>query len=180
MGYPPNEEGMRWFVKRVWPLVKREVEGAVFVAAGGFPRDSLKRLERRGDVHVTGYLPSIEPYVLHATVSVAPLQVAAGMQNKVALSMALGIPVVATPGAVSWLPPKARGWVAQAADAKGFARAVVDILKSPRNAKARVRKAAAFIRANYRWDKAGRMMDKVLRDAVRHHHEDTKALRNSF
>jgi glycosyltransferase involved in cell wall biosynthesis len=151
MGYPPNEEGARWFLGEVWPKVRNEMPGAVFAAAGGNPRASLRRLDNGKDVRVTGYLPSIEPYVVHATMTVAPLRVSAGMQNKVALSMALGVPVVATPGAVSWLPEKARKWVVQALKAEEFARA---------------RKAAAFIRVHYRWERAGRLLDSLMKDVV--------------
>lgn len=167
MGYPPNEEGALWFLKKVWPLVKAEVPKAVFVAAGGHPRANLRGKDNGQDVRVTGYLPAIEPFVKHATVSVAPLNVSAGMQNKVALSMALGVPVVATPGTVSWLPDHARRFVSQAVDAESFAREVVGILRRPAKARARAVKAAAFVKREFRWEKSGAMLDKVLRQAVK-------------
>jgi len=167
MGYPPNEEGAHRFLRNVWPHVKREVPDAVFVAAGGFPRASLRRLGNGRDIHVTGYLPSIEPYVLHADVTVAPLGVAVGMQNKVALSLALGVPVVSTPESVAWLPEKVRGWLAPVSGAEAFARAVVEALRKPAKARKKARRIGAFIRSNYRWDKSGALLDAVLKDAVR-------------
>ncbi len=177
MGYPPNEEGALWFLESVWPLVRAQVPRAVFVAAGGHPREILGRKANGSDVRVTGYLPAIEPYVKHATVTVAPLNVSAGMQNKVALSMSLGVPVVATPGAVSWLPDRARDLVAQGADAETFAREVVEALKRPAQARARAAKAAAFVRREYRWEKSVASLDKVLKEAVKIHHQVTKTPR---
>src|SRR6185312_600725 len=51
------------------------------------------------DVDVTGRVPDVRPYVAHAAVSVAPLRIARGIQNKVLEAMALARPVVASPGA---------------------------------------------------------------------------------
>ncbi len=176
MGYPPNEEGAIWFLKKVWPLVKASVPNAVFAAAGGHPRDVLKRMENGRDVLVTGYLPTIEPYVKYATVSVAPLNVSTGMQNKVALSLSLGVPVVATPGAVNWLPEKAKHFVAQASTPQEFAHAVIARLRKPRKSRAQAGKARSFIRRNYRWDRAGRQMEGILKSA-RRRFEDIRAFR---
>lgn len=167
MGYPPNEEGALWFLEKVWPLVKAEVPRAVFVAAGGHPRAKLRGRDNGRDVRVTGYLPAIEPYVKHASVTVAPLNVSAGMQNKVALSLALEVPVVATPGALSWLPDTIRGLVMGASDPGAFAQGVVEALIRPARARARARKAARFIRREYRWDRSVALLDRALRDAAK-------------
>jgi glycosyltransferase involved in cell wall biosynthesis len=167
MGYAPNEEGALWFLRNVWPLVRERVPKAVFAAAGGHPRDVLKARGNGSDVLVTGYLPAIEPYVKHAAVTVAPLNVSAGMQNKVALSLALGVPVVATPGTVAWLPGPARDLVIQAADAREFASRVTEVLARPAKARARVRKASAFVRRAYRWERSCAELDKVLRQAIK-------------
>jgi polysaccharide biosynthesis protein PslH len=40
MGYASNEEGALWFMKSVWPRVKKAVPEAVFLAVGGTPRKS--------------------------------------------------------------------------------------------------------------------------------------------
>jgi hypothetical protein len=66
---------------------------------GGQPRKVLWKFHNGQDVLVTGWVPEIEPYVQQAAVTIAPLRLTAGMQNKVALSLSLGVPVVATPGA---------------------------------------------------------------------------------
>ena len=168
MGYPPNEDGALWFLAKVWPLLKRKFPDAVFVAAGGRPRRALGRKDNGTDVRVTGTVPSIEPYVRNADLTVAPLRVASGMQNKVALSLAMGVPVVATPGAVSWLPPDVRKGILQAQDPEGFAEAAKAVLARPGRARSAARKAGAFIRRTYRWDKAGAALNKILRDAVSH------------
>lgn len=177
MGYAPNEDGALWFLDRIWPLVKREIPDAVFAAVGGQPRSRLRDRVNGTDILVTGYVPAVEPYVRHATLTVAPLRAASGMQNKVALSLALGVPVVATPGAVSWLPEKVRGLVPRALDEQGFAQEVVSALRNPARARRSARKAGAYVRRTYRWDKAGAALDRILRQVVRIQPQDPMAPR---
>lgn len=131
MGYAPNEEGALWFLNNVWPLVRAQVPSALFAAVGGSPREKLKKYHDGQSIVVTSWVPEVTPYFTQATVSVAPLRVASGMQNKVAQALSLGVPVVATPQAVAWMGLEGRVFV-EVADGEGaFAQKVVDLEKSP-------------------------------------------------
>ncbi len=165
MGYPPNEDGALWFLREIWPLVKQRVPQAVFAAVGGQPRKALLKYHDEKDVLVTGWVPEIEPYVLKASLSVAPLRVGAGMQNKVAQALSLGVPVVATPQAVAWMPLKGREGVIVAGEADNFAREVAAALLKPRAAKAKALKSRRFILKNYKWNESGRKLEAVLKAA---------------
>jgi glycosyltransferase involved in cell wall biosynthesis len=165
MGYAANEDGALWFLKKVWPGVKKQAPSAVFAAVGGYPRKALQRHHNGRDVLVTGWVPQIEPYLVQANLSIAPLRVAAGMQNKVALSLALGVPVVATPQAVSWMPLKGRDGVIVVGNEDQFAREVAEVLLRPKAAKAWAKKGQRFILKNYRWNDSGRKLEAVLKKA---------------
>ncbi len=166
MGYAPNEEGALWFIRTVWPLVKAKVPNAVFAAVGGSPRKILKKYHNGKDLLVTGYVPEVEPYLLNAQVSIAPLRFAGGMQNKVALSMGLGVPVVATSASTGWLPETGKGLVRIADDHEVFANEIITLLKNPATAKGRALKGKRFITQNYSWDKAGRQLESILKQAT--------------
>ncbi|HVZ79591.1 MAG TPA: glycosyltransferase [bacterium] len=167
MGYAPNEDGALWFLKRVWPKVKREVPDAVFAAVGGSPRRRLARYHNGRDLLVTGWVPFVEPYVSQACLTLAPLRVASGMQNKVALSLAMGVPVVATPQAVGWLPAKDRSGVIVGGTEGELAAQVVKVLRSPRRYQTEAKKGRRFILKNYRWKASGALLEKVLKEAAR-------------
>jgi len=167
MGYAANEDGALWFLKKVWPQVKREVPQTVFAAVGGQPREVLRKYHNGQDVLVTGWVPEIEPYLLHADLSVAPLRVAAGMQNKVALALSLGVPVVATPGAAGWMPPKSRDGAIVAVNEEMFAQEVVEALRKPKAARAAAKKGQRFILKNYKWAESGRMLEDILKKATK-------------
>jgi polysaccharide biosynthesis protein PslH len=172
MGYAANEDAALWFLDEVWPLVRRMVPEAIFACVGGHPSSALVKRHNGQDVLVTGWVPQIEPYAAHPDVTVAPLRVASGMQNKVALAMALGVPLVATAQAVGWLPPEGREKIHAIVEevpgmAADFANRVIEILRNPRTAKAQARAARNYIRRNYSWDKSGWILEKILKEAKR-------------
>jgi glycosyltransferase involved in cell wall biosynthesis len=167
MGYAPNEEGALWFIQSVWPRVKTAVPDAVLMAVGGTPRKILQRYHNGTDVLVTGWVPEVEPYLMRAGVSIAPLRFAGGMQNKVALSMGLGVPVVATRAATGWLPDAGKRLVRMADDAETFADRVIEVLKNPKKARAQAAKGKKFVAKHYQWKMAGQTLEKALKQAVR-------------
>jgi sugar transferase (PEP-CTERM/EpsH1 system associated) len=95
MNYFPNEEGVRWFSRDVWPLIRQRHPGAQFLVVGASPSAAVLRLsEQDPSIVVTGRVPDVVPYLWQSWVSVAPLHTARGVQNKVLEGMALGMPVV--------------------------------------------------------------------------------------
>ncbi|MGH7738951.1 MAG: glycosyltransferase [bacterium] len=167
MGYFPNEDGALWFHREIWPRVRQAVPSALLALVGGTPGSRLKRLEKPGEVLVTGWVPEMEPYIVHSQLTIAPLRVAAGMQNKVALSLRWGVPVAASPAAVGWLEAKARNFISVAEDPVSFSRAVVEILKKPIPARALARRGKNFLLKNYPWVESGRKMDELLKSLKR-------------
>ena len=103
LDYYPNVEGMRWFCREVWPAVRNKIPGCTLSIVGRNPSPSVIELQELDGVTVVGEVPDVRPYLQRATVSIAPLQIARGVQNKVLEAMSAGKPVVATAGALTGL-----------------------------------------------------------------------------
>lgn len=99
MDYRPNIEAVQWFVDAVMPQVRRTGRDCEFWIVGANPVPTVVRLAKHPDVRVTGRVKDIRPYLAHASVVVAPLLIARGIQNKVLEAMAMAKPAVATPQA---------------------------------------------------------------------------------
>lgn len=99
MGYRPNIEAVAWFAERVFPALRARTPAPGFHIVGANPAPAVRALSERAGVFVTGTVPDIRPYLAHAAVAVAPLQIARGIQNKVLEAMAMARPVVATTAA---------------------------------------------------------------------------------
>jgi glycosyltransferase involved in cell wall biosynthesis len=88
--------------------------------------------DRDGSVVVTGEVPLVQPYLWDSAVSIAPLQVARGIQNKVLEALAAGLPAVVSTAVAAGLPPNVVERGCLVADEPGdFARAVITLLGQP-------------------------------------------------
>jgi len=99
MDYRPNVEAVSFFATEVMPRLASLSPAPHFHIVGANPSPAVKALAERPHVHVTGSVPDMRPYLAHATVVVAPLRIARGIQNKVLEAMAMARPVVASPQA---------------------------------------------------------------------------------
>jgi len=68
-----------------------------FEVIGADPPRAIRDLARLPGVTVTGSVADVRPHVTRAALTVAPLRIARGTQNKVLESMAMGVPVVCSP-----------------------------------------------------------------------------------
>ena len=93
--HQPNEDAVLFFVKEVFPLIKKKIPDMRFFVVGSDPLESIVRLDSEA-ITVTGYVKDVEPYFENCRVFVAPLRYGAGMKGKIGQSMAYGLPVVTT------------------------------------------------------------------------------------
>ena len=107
MDYRPNAEAVCWFVREVWPELKRRTPELTFTIVGRNPTRAVRQLAKTPGLNVTGSVPDVRPYLAAAGVAVCPLQMARGIQNKVLEAMAMSNAVVASPAALEGLEVEA-------------------------------------------------------------------------
>lgn len=93
--HPPNEEGIRWFLDRVWPKLPQEVRSEGLRIVGPNPPTWLKNFADQ-DVQVMGWVESSMEVVSSSRVSIAPILSGAGVKGKVGEAMTAQTPVVGT------------------------------------------------------------------------------------
>jgi glycosyltransferase involved in cell wall biosynthesis len=94
--YEPNIQGLRWFLRRVWPRVVAEVPRSRFLIVGWGMEPRLFRRLPRG-VRVVGPVPDVRQYLRDARVVVCPVFFGGGVPNKVLESAAGCRPTVVSP-----------------------------------------------------------------------------------
>jgi sugar transferase (PEP-CTERM/EpsH1 system associated) len=108
MNYAPNDEGMTWFVREVWPLVRAARPDATLAVVGPDPKPAFQALcGRETSVTVTGRVPDVREWLWNSAVGIAPLHVARGVQNKALEAIAAGLPIVITDAVAGGLPAAA-------------------------------------------------------------------------
>ncbi|WP_323990747.1 glycosyltransferase [Nguyenibacter sp. L1] len=94
--HKPNGDGVHWFVREVWPLIRETLPDVRFTIAGSNMDNDILALGQVPGIDVAGYVPDVQPYLDSHRIFVAPLRYGAGMKGKVGQSLAGGLPVVAT------------------------------------------------------------------------------------
>lgn len=96
MDYYPNIDAACWFAREVFPKIRQRHPGTEFLVVGNNPGKAALQLKQIPGVTVTGGVPDVRPYILHAQAVLAPLRLARGIQNKVLEALALGRNVYTT------------------------------------------------------------------------------------
>lgn len=164
--WPPASDGVRWFLRAVFPRVKRAVPGAEFWLAGAPPKGLGGRRIRDG-VRVLGYVEDLEPVYQEAAVFVVPLRVGSGVRLKILHALARGLAIVSTPAGCEGLGLTDGVHVRIANSAEEFAEAVVALLGDPGLRRRFGEAGRAFVRERFdpqvrraRW---GRLIEEIAR-----------------
>jgi len=96
MNYWANVDAVVWFANEVLPAICEKVNDIKFYIVGFKPDEKVKALAASPYIEVTGAVDDVRPYLAHASVAVAPMRIARGVQNKVLEAMAMAIPAVTT------------------------------------------------------------------------------------
>ena len=96
MDYWANVDAVVWFAREVFPAVCEKVDNLKFYIVGSKPDEKVKALAASSNIVVTGAVDDVRPYLAHASLAVAPMRIARGIQNKVLEAMAMALPTVTT------------------------------------------------------------------------------------
>jgi polysaccharide biosynthesis protein PslH len=92
--YPPNQEGVRWFLDQVWPRLLGHFPSARLRLVG---EASDEQNWKRPNVDTLGFLPDLGPEMAGWSLAVVPIFAGAGTRIKIADAFSRKCPVVSTP-----------------------------------------------------------------------------------
>jgi glycosyltransferase involved in cell wall biosynthesis len=149
-----NIHAITWFAKNCWPRIRAEIPGARLLIVGRQPAPEVIHL---GDldraITVTGEVPDTAEYIARATICINPVQIGAGMQNKLIEYMACGKAVVTTPVANEGIHAISGTHLLEAGGPEAFADAVVALLRNPEMRAALGKGAREHIQRYWTWEK---------------------------
>ncbi len=152
MDYKPNVDAMRWFVECVWPGVRVGHPCAEFRIVGRSPVKAVRNLSAVEGVRVVGEVRDVGQELVKFDVSVAPIRIARGLQNKVLEAMAYKKPIVLTPAAAEGIAAHGGLQYLLASQADDFAASVVRLLRDQALADTLGRRARRFVATHHRWE----------------------------
>jgi hypothetical protein len=162
MDYYPNQQGMIEFSANVLPLLRERRPGIKLQIVGADPSLAVLKLGELPGVTVTGSVPQVQPYVLSSALTIAPLRIARGTQNKMLESMAMGVPVVSSRTAAGGVDAVAGEHLLVASTPAEYRDAILRILDNPAE---RDRLAAAGrkrVLSHHAWPSSMQRLDRII------------------
>lgn len=152
MDYRPNEQAALWVISEFLPAIRQDHPQAEFHVVGRNPTPLLLRHADEEGVTVWGEVPDVRPFLAAATMVLAPLAVARGVQNKVLEAMAMARPVMLTPEAATGIAAEdGTEWLVEGAGTGGMRGRACAMLADPAAMDRMGKAARAFVLAHHAW-----------------------------
>jgi sugar transferase (PEP-CTERM/EpsH1 system associated) len=165
MDYYPNQQAVLAFCRDVLPQIRACRPNIQFDIVGANPTAAIKNLETLGGVTVTGTVADVRPFVTKAALTIAPLAIARGTQNKILESMAMGVPVVCSPQAAGGVDAVPGEHILVAATPKETEAAIKALLESSDMRHRLALAARARVLSHHTWASSMMQLDRVLDEA---------------
>lgn len=161
--YPPNADGIRWFIHEVFPGIKQKLPEATLTVIGkNPPRDFIQISNLHPDsIIVTGYVPDLTPYLEKAAVMVVPVRAGGGMRVRILEAFARGMPVVTTSVGIEGIEASHGEEVLVIDDPAEFADAVLNIIKDDIFQDKLATKGRKLAETQYDWQVVLKIIDHI-------------------
>jgi glycosyltransferase involved in cell wall biosynthesis len=168
MDWLPNEDGIRYFIDQILPLIRREVPGVKLTVVGRNPFPGLVESGRRDPaIRVMGRVDDVRPYMEQASAYIVPLRIGGGTRLKIYEAMAMELPIVSTSVGAEGLPVR-DGEELLVADAPGtFAESVLRILRQQELSRKIGSRAASMVREKCGWDMVAKRFADICDQSLR-------------
>jgi sugar transferase (PEP-CTERM/EpsH1 system associated) len=153
LDYLPNVDAAEWFCREVWPTVLRRRPEAKFLLVGRRPAPAVQRLAALPGVEVVGQVPDVRPHVARAAVTVVPLRIARGIQNKALESLAMAKPTVVSPPTLAGLKAEPGVHLLCASSPAEWAAAVLRLFDDRDLCRRLGEAGRRYVEENHHWDR---------------------------
>ena len=166
LSWGPNVDGLTWFCRDVFPLIRAEVPHVRLDIVGREPLPEVAALDRHEGVAVHPDVPSVVPWLERARVALVPVRIGSGTRLPAHEAMAAGRPVVGTTVGLEGLDVEDGVHVLVADEPASLAAAVTRLLNDDELAGRLAKAGAEHARTGFSWDMIGRRFVDVLLQLV--------------
>lgn len=152
LDWMPNQSGMKWFLKKVWPGIQKMYPDVELFIAGRRMSPYFSTLKMAG-VTVLGEVKDAYEYMTSKSIMIVPLFVGSGMRVKIIEGLALSKAIVATSVAAEGIPVKHGYDIMIADNAETFTNQLATLIENPSMVNALGEHAAHLIHQKFDNDK---------------------------
>ncbi|MBN2500373.1 MAG: glycosyltransferase [Anaerolineales bacterium] len=162
MFWPPNIDGVTWFLDEIYPLIRVERLDAVFDLVGSRPPEALVELGAQdAGINVTGYVEDPAEFYTNTGVMIVPLRAGGGMRVKILNALSQGLPLVSTSLGAEGIGVVSGEHLLLADQPADFAQAVLQLLEDKTLATTLGQNGRNLIKERYDYRTACQPLDQI-------------------
>ena len=161
LGYYSNIEAVRFLIKNIFPLLKKERPDIKILLAGARPTAEIQGFANE-NITVIGWLDDIRDAYAQSRILVAPLMHGIGQQNKILEAMAMGVPVVSTSRVNNAIGATPETEILVADTEGSFAEQIFKLLQDIDLQILMSKNGRAFVEERYSWEGATRDLVRLI------------------
>lgn len=175
-GHPPNTDAVRYFVRKIFPEVRKELPSCKLLVAGSEPHEDILGLSSKS-VKVLGFVPDLSPLYDRCKVFVVPHRFAAGLSLKLVEAMGNGIPAVVSPVGANGIAKNGAKPFLIGRGASDFAKKVAKLYRD-RPLWSRTQKSALrFVSREFASERMRKKLELIFSDGAQRGTPDTRRSR---
>jgi glycosyltransferase involved in cell wall biosynthesis len=159
MEYHPNVDAVRYFRRRIWPLLRERWPGLVWRLVGRNPEAVTRYVADDERIQRTGAVDDAVEELARAKVAIVPLRAGSGTRVKILEAWAAGIPVVSTTLGAEGLDVADGRDLVIADEPERFADAVSALLSSLESRRRIGSSGRALFEREYTWESGWKILE---------------------
>ncbi len=128
--WPPNEDAVEWFLKKIFPLIQKEIPNVEFHAVGKVNKKLLGKMPKLANMVFHKQQPSLRKFFKSNQIFILPFKMGGGVRIKALTALANSSPIVSTSLGVEGLKIKHNKECLIASTPHTFAQESVKLLRS--------------------------------------------------
>ncbi len=161
----PNQDGLKWFIEKVWRRVAQANNHVKFFIAGRNAPPWINNLDENG-VEAIGEVDDAKAFMNSKSIMVVPLFSGSGMRIKIIEGMAMGKTILSTGLGAEGIDYSAGENIIIADTAEEFYREIIKCIDNREYAAAIGKNASGFARAHFNNDKQVNSLMKFYSETI--------------
>lgn len=167
MDWLPNEDGVRYFLTDVAPLLDQRLEKWSLTVVGRNPSEAMQALANKNlNVTLTGWVDDVRPYLEKAGLCIVPLRIGGGTRMKIYEAMAMGKAVVATTVGAEGLEVEDKRDIRLVDEPHEIADAIVELIAEEPIRRAMEKNARRLVEENFSWGSVADRFSEICHETV--------------
>ena len=167
MDWMPNIDGMQWFVKDIYPIVKKKWRNVTLDIVGRRPGEVIRRFaELDSTIRILPNVPDVRPHISAGELFIVPLRVGGGSRIKIYEAMAMDRPVISTTIGAEGLPVTPEEHIVIGDTPEEFAEQTVRLLRDKECSRTISRAGHALVTQNHDWTNVALKLRDHCRELV--------------